>query len=150
MKLIKQQKKGFFIAYVITAIMAAASLITYVLNVSAAYYQDMKLNVVIMMVCALACIAAVILLPLIVKGKMIWFIADALRVAAAVLIIRAGAAFIGMRVESFGYIYGSNLELGNEAAFSAGTQAITGIIFFVITWILSLAASFFEMGKKRV
>ena len=150
MKMIKQQKKGFFIAYVITAIMAAASLITYVLNVSAAYYQDMKLNVVIMMVCALACIAAVILLPLIVKGKMIWFIADALRVAAAVLIIRAGAAFIGMRVESFGYIYGSNLELGNEAAFSAGTQAITGIIFFVITWILSLAASFFEMGKKRV
>ena len=150
MKLIKQQKKGFFIAYVITAIMAAASLITYVLNVSAAYYKDMKISVVIMMICALACIAAVILLPLIVKGKMVWIIADALRVAAAVLIIRAGAAFIGMRVESFGYIYGSNLELGNEAAFSAGTQAITGIIFFVITWILSLAASFFEMGKKRV
>ena len=150
MKLIKQQKKGFFIAYVITAIMAAASLITYVLNVSAAYYQDMKISVVIMMVCALACIAAVILLPLIVKGKMVWIIADALRVAAAVLIIQAGAAFIGMRVESFGYIYGSNLELGNEAAFSAGAQAITGIIFFVITWILSLAASFFEMGKKRV
>ncbi|HHV09340.1 MAG TPA: hypothetical protein GXX75_03550 [Clostridiales bacterium] len=148
MEFMKKQKKGF-VAYVIVAVMAVISFIVYVSNVSTAYYQDMNTSVVIMMVCALALIAATLVLPQLAKGRLVTVVVDVLRVASAVLIILSGVTFIGMRVESFGYIFGSNLELGNEAAFRAGSQAITGIVLFVVTWILSLAASFFEVGKKN-
>jgi hypothetical protein len=70
-------------------------------------------------------------------------------VAGSALIIYAGATFISMRVESFGYIYGSNLELGNQLTFDAGGQAIALIVVFVVTWIISLVASFLEVGKKN-
>ena len=69
-------------------------------------------------------------------------------VVGAALIILAGATFIGMRVESFGYIYGSNLELGNDAAFTAGNQAIWTIVIFVVTWIISVISAFLPTGKK--
>ncbi|WP_089984748.1 hypothetical protein [Clostridium sp. C105KSO13] len=69
---------------------------------------------------------------------------------AAVLIIVSAVTFIGMRVESFGYIFGSNLEMGNKAAFSAGRQAIVGIVLFMITWIISVIASFMPVGTKNV
>jgi hypothetical protein len=53
-----------------------------------------------------------------------------------------------MRLESFGYIYGSNLELGNDLAFEAGNQAIWTIIIFMVNWIVSLVAAFLPVGKK--
>jgi hypothetical protein len=147
MGFIKNQKVGF-VAYALVAIMAIISFIVYVSNVNTPYYQDMNTSVVLMMVCAIVSIVAAITLPQIATGKIVYIAVDAFRVASAVLIIMSGVTFIGMRVESFGYIFGSNLELGNEAAFSAGSQAITGIILFVVTWILSLIASFMEVGKK--
>lgn len=69
---------------------------------------------------------------------------------AAVLIIVSAVTFIGMRVESFGYIFGSNLEMGKKAAFSVGRQAIVGIVLFMITWIISVIASFMPVGTKNV
>ena len=149
MEFIKKQRNGFLV-YVIVAIMTIVSFIVYVSNASTAYYEDMNSSIVVMMVCALISIAATIVLPQIAKGKIINIIVDVLRVATAVLIIQSGVTFIGMRVESFGYIFGSNLELGNEAAFSAGSQAITGIVLFVVTWLLSLVAAFFQVGRKTV
>lgn len=147
MEFIKKQKIGFW-AYIIVAIMTIASLGIYVSNVTAAYYKDMNSRVVIMMICAIVAIVVTIVLPQFARGKIATVIVDVLRVALAALIIFSGATFIGMRVESFGYIFGSNLELGNEAAFSAGTQAITGIVLFVVTWVISVIASFLEVGKK--
>ncbi|MFC4323602.1 hypothetical protein [Litchfieldia salsa] len=38
--------------------------------------------------------------------------------------------------------------MGNEAAFVAGEQAIMLIVIFLITWVLSIIASFFSVGKK--
>lgn len=148
MEFLKKQKLGFA-AYVIVAIMTIITLSVYISNVSAAYYKDMNNQVVLMMVCALVFIAATIVVPQLGKGKLITILIDIFRVASSVLIIMSGVTFIGMRVESFGYIFGSNLELGNEAAFSAGSQAITGIILFVVTWIISLVAVFLQVGKKN-
>jgi len=150
MEFIKNQKMIGFVAYVIVAIMSIVSIIVYVSNVSTAYYEDMNVSVVVMMVCALVFIIATIVLSQIAKGKLVTIVVDVFRVASAVLIILCGVTFISMRIESFGYIFASNLELGNEAAFSAGSQAITGIVLFVVTWILATVASFFEIGKKNV
>ena len=135
--------------YVIVALMTLISLIIYISNVNKPYYQDMNSNVVMMLVGALVSAIVVIALTLLKSNRILTVVSDLLRVVLAALIIVAGVTFIGMRVESFGYIFGSNLELGNEAAFTAGTQAIFGIVVFMATWILSVVTSFMNVRKSK-
>ena len=144
----KNQKIGFW-AYAVVAVLAIVCLGLYIANVNQPYYQDMNQSVVYAMVGALACVAVALVLPAVSNNCVLKIVADIARVVGAALIILAGATFIGMRVESFGYIYGSNLELGNQLAFDAGGQAIALIVIFVVTWIISLVASFLEVGKKN-
>lgn len=142
----KNQKFGSW-AYLVVAVLTVICLVMYIMNVNAPYYEDMNASVVVMLVAALAAIGATLYLPQnTVTNKVI---VDLCRVAAAALIIYAAGTFISMRVESFGYIYGSNLELGNQQAFDAGGQAIALIVVFIVTWIISLVASFLEVGKKN-
>lgn len=142
----KNQKLGNW-AYLIVAVLTVVSLVIYIMNVNAPYYQDMNVSVIVMLAVALASLAVTLVLPQnTVVNKVV---VDLARVLTAGMIILAGATFIGMRVESFGYIYGSNLELGNQQAFDAGGQAIMLIVVFVVTWIISLVASFMEVGKKN-
>ena len=143
----KNQKIGFW-AYAVVAVLAIVCLGLYIANVNQPYYQDMNQNVVYAMVGALVCTAVALVLPAVSDKGVLKIIADIARVVGAALIILAGATFIGMRVESFGYIYGSNLELGNDAAFTAGNQAIWTIVIFVVTWIISVVAAFLPTGKK--
>lgn len=145
--MMKNQKIGFW-AYAVVAVLAIVCLGLYIANVNQPYYQDMNQNVVVAMVGALACIAVALVLPAVSNNCLLKVVADIARVVGAALIILAGATFIGMRVESFGYIYGSNLELGNDAAFTAGNQAIWTIVIFVVTWIISVVAAFLPTGKK--
>ena len=145
--MMKNQKIGFW-AYAVVAVLAVVCLGLYIANVNQPYYQDMNTNVVFAMVGALACIAVALVLPAVSDNCVLKIVADVARVVGAALIILAGATFIGMRVESFGYIYGSNLELGNDAAFTAGNQAIWTIVIFVVTWIISVVAAFLPTGKK--
>lgn len=142
-----KNKKFSSLAYLVIAVLTVVCLVMYIMNANAPYYEDMNASVVVMLVAALAAIAVTLYLPQnTVTNKII---VDLCRVAAAALIIYAGGTFISMRVESFGYIYGSNLELGNQQAFDAGGQAIALIVVFVIDWIISLVASFMDLGKKN-
>lgn len=143
----KNQKIGFW-AYAVVAVLAIVCLGLYIANVNQPYYQDMNLSVIWVMVGALACIVVALVLPAVSSNRLLTVVADIARVVGAALIILAGATFIGMRVESFGYIYGSNLELGNDAAFTAGGQAILTIGAFVVTWIISVVSAFLPTGKK--
>ena len=145
--MMKNQKIGFW-AYAVVAVLAIVCLGLYIANVNQPYYEDMNQNVVYVMVGALACIAVALVLPAVSDNCVLKIVADIAKVVGAALIILAGATFIGMRVESFGYIYGSNLELGNDAAFTAGNQAIWTIVIFVVTWIISVVAAFLPTGKK--
>ena len=137
----KNQKFGSW-AYLVVAVLTVVCLVMYVMNATAPYYEDLDGNLIFVLMAAVGVTVA----ALVVKGQVI---ADLCRVASSALIIYAGATFISMRVESFGYIYGSNLELGNQLAFDAGGQAIALIVVFVVTWIISLVASFLEVGKKN-
>lgn len=134
-------------AYVVVAVLTAVCLGLYIANVNQPYYEDMNLTVVYALVGALAAVAVAIVLPLCSKNGILKVVADIAKVAATALIILAGVTFIGMRVESFGYIYGSNLEMGNEAAFTAGGQAIATIVVFVVNWVISLVAAFLPEKK---
>ena len=137
----KNQKFGSW-AYLVIAVLTVVCLVMYVMNATTPYYEDLDGNVIFVLLAAVAVTVAAIA----VKNPVV---ADLCRVAASALIIYGGGTFISMRVESFGYIYGSNLELGNQLAFDAGGQAIALIVVFVVTWIISLAASFLEVGKKN-
>lgn len=137
----KNQKFGSW-AYLVVAVLTVVCLVMYVMNATAPYYEDLDGNLIFVLMAAVGVTVA----ALVMKGQVI---ADLCRVAASALIIYGGATFISMRVESFGYIYGSNLELGNQQAFDAGGQAIALIVVFVVTWIISLVASFLEVGKKN-
>ena len=145
--MIKNQKIGFW-AYALVAVLAIVCLGLYIANVNQPYYLDVNHNVVNMTAGAVVCFIVALLLPAKSEKNSMKIVADVARVAGAALIILAGATFIGMRVESFGYIYGSNLEMGNDAAFIAGNQAIWTIVLFVVTWILSVVAAFLPTGKK--
>lgn len=147
MNFLKNQKIGFF-AYIIVGLMTITSLSIYISNVNKPYYEDMRMNVLFMLIGAIVAILVSIILPQLGDSKGLKIVVDVSRIIATVLIIWAGVRFISMRVESFGYIFGSNLELGNEAAFEAGEQAVLLIVIFVITWVLSILASFFNIGKK--
>ena len=137
----KNQKFGSW-AYLVVAVLTVVCLVMYVMNATAPYYEDLDGNLIFVLMAAVGVTVA----ALVMKGQVI---ADLCRVAASALIIYGGATFISMRVESFGYIYGSNLELGNQQAFDAGGQAIALIAVFVVTWLISLVASFLEVGKKN-
>ena len=137
----KNQKFGS-LAYLVVAVLTVVCLVMYIMNATAPYYEDLDGTLIFVLVAAIVATVA----PLAVK---IPVVADLCRVAASALIIYGGGVFISQRVESFGYIYGSNLELGNQQAFDAGGQAIALIVVFVVTWIISLVASFLEVGKKN-
>ncbi len=134
-------------AYIVVAVLTVVCLGLYIANVNQPYYEDMNLTVVYALVGALAAIAVSIVLPIVSGNCVLKVVTDVAKVAAAALIIFAGVTFIGMRVESFGYIYGSNLEMGNDAAFTAGGQAITTIVVFVVNWVISLVAAFLPEKK---
>lgn len=143
----KNQKIGSYV-YILAAVLAVVSMIVYILNANATYYSDLNgLIVILALLTAVAAVAAPVCLSLLpgTAGKLV---SDGLRVAVSALAIVAGMIFLSARVESFGYIFASNLELGNQAAFDAGTQAIYGIILFVVTWLVSLIAAFLPVGKK--
>lgn len=147
MGFLKKQKVGFYLNAVVW-ILAIASLVIYVSNVNKPYYKDMNTSVVFMMIGAIISMLVAFVLVQVSENTVMRIISDILRITAAVLVIEAGVKFITMRVESFGYIFGSNLEMGNTAAFTAANQAVVGIVVFVVTWLLALIASFFSIGKK--
>lgn len=143
----KNQKIGSYI-YILAAILAVVSMIVYILNANATYYSDLNGLVVVLAVLAAAAAVGAPACSSLLSGTAGKLVSDALRVAVSALAIVAGMIFLSARVESFGYIFASNLELGNQAAVDAGTQAIYGIILFVVTWLVSLSAAFLPTGKK--
>lgn len=147
MGFLKKQRIGFYMNAVVW-ILALASLLIYVSNVNKPYYKDMNTSIVFMMVIALISMIVALVLAQVSEHTVMIIISDVLRIVATVLVIVAGIKFVGMRVESFGYIFGSNLEMGNKAAFTAANQAVVGIIVFFVTWLLALIAAFFRIGQK--
>lgn len=147
MDFIKKQKIGF-LAYLLVAILTGVSLVVYIMDVNMPYYEDMDASVASLISIALLLSVAVLVLPQFMNGKVANIIVDVCRIALSVLIIWACVSFLAMRVESFGYIFGSNLELGNDAAYEAANMAVVGLILLAVTWVFSVIASFLPVGKK--
>ena len=158
----KNVKKTSLIAYVLMAVLALVSLIVYLSNngyISTAptakdeFFQSFDLHASLitwLTVGGIACAVLTVVSSLFAEQKgIVRLCTDVLRVAAPVLIIVAMAFFLSDRVDGFGYVYGSNLALGKDDAFTAGGQAIRGLVLYGVTWLVGIIAAFFSLNKKN-
>lgn len=145
MTMLKKQKISLYI-YLLVFVLTTSLVFLYISNVNKAYYQDMQVNVLYLLAAALVFLLLTIGLSFYAKTKSLLMAADISRIVASLLIILGGVRFISMRLESFGYIFGSNLEMNND---HAGSQAIMIIVIFVATWLISVIAAFFDVGQKK-
>ena len=65
------------------------------------------------------------------------------------LALVALAYFLSDRVDGFGYVYGSNLALGKDDAFTAGGQAIRGVVLYAVTWLVGIVSAFLSVSRKN-
>ena len=157
----KNVKKTCVIAYVIMAVLALISLIVYMNNnsyISTAptakdeFFQSYNLHAQLitwLTIGGIGCAVLTVLLSLVAEQKgFVRLVTDLFRIAAPVLIIVALAFFLSDRVDGFGYVYGSNLALGKDDAFTAGGQAIRGIVLYAVTWLVGIVSAFLSVKKK--
>ena len=157
----KNVKKSGVIVYALMAVLALISLIVYLNSnsyISTAptakdeFFQSYNVHaglVTWLTIGGIACAVIAALSALFAEQKgIVRLCTDVLRVAAPVLIIVALAFFLTDRVDGFGYVYGSNLALGKDDAFTAGSKSIQGIVFYGVTWLAGIVSAFMGLKKK--
>ena len=145
----KKQTAGLVFT-VITVVLEVVTLVLYVLNANTAYYSDLNGMIAGLAAGALVCTVVSYVLAMGKSSMATGVVSDVLRVVAPALLFYGAAVFIGARAQSLGQIFGSNLELGNDAAFAAGTQAIVTIVVFLVAWLVSVVAAFMKLGKRAI
>ena len=157
----KNVKKSGVVAYALMAVLALISLILYLNGnsyISTAptakdeFFQSYNVHaslVTWLTIGGIACAVIAALSALFAEQKgIVRLCTDVVRVAAPVLIIVALAFFLSDRVDGFGYVYGSNLALGKDDAFTAGSQSIQGIALYGVTWLVGIVSAFLGFKKK--
>ncbi|MDO4432627.1 MAG: hypothetical protein Q4B80_04840 [Aerococcaceae bacterium] len=114
----------------------------YIANVNQPYYQDMNQMVLGILIATIILSLVPFAIDKIKAHKTRFLLASIVKMGLPAAIIFAGVQFLSMRVESFGYIFASNLEAGNTEATTAGTQAVLLLVLFVVTWLVSVLAAF--------
>lgn len=158
MKIIKKMSVGSWL-YVATFLLSLIAFIIYCANCAGAGYFQGTGNSTIYLELALSFIfaAAIVVLPFIpakgVTKDVINVIIIVLKIATAMLLVAAAMSFIAGRAEGLAYIYGSNEDVKAEVQtpenLGSAQGAITGIIFSFLSWVVSLVAAFFQVGKEE-
>ncbi len=157
----KNVKKSGVIAYALMAVLALIALIVYLNGnsyISTAptakdeFFQSYNVHasmVTWLTIGGIACAVIAVLSVLFAEQKgIVALCTDVVRIAAPVLIIVALAFFLTDRVDGFGYVYGSNLALGKDDAFTAGSQSIQGLALYGVTWLVGIVSAFLGFKKK--
>jgi|GEM_PF-4925524 len=83
-------------------------------------------------------------------GKVMNIVADALRVAAPILLLVVTINFVYGSFTGLGWTFFSNAELAiYPKAIATGKAVITGIVFFLVAAIVSVVSSFFSLHKPE-
>ncbi len=157
----KNVKKSGVIAYALMAVLALIALIVYLNGnsyISTAptakdeFFQSYNVHasmVTWLTIGGIACAVIAVLSVLFAEQKgVVGLCTDIVRIAAPVLIIVALAFFLTDRVDGFGYVSGSNLALGKDDAFTAGSQSIQGLALYGVTWLVGIVSAFLGFKKK--
>ena len=148
--LINKFGAGFYFALAAAAL-ALVSLIIYGINAASQYYNDINTQIITMTSFAIIFCAAAAILPQFnfAQNNIVKIATDILFVIAAVLLIWSVMIFIGDRVESLAYVFGSDLESDNMAAQSGTRQAVAGFVIYFIAWLFAVIGTFNCIVKKN-
>lgn len=157
MEFVKKQSLGVFITAVAT-LLALVSFIIYVVNGAViGYFQGTtRASIVIMSVISILFLVGSIVIANVkiegLVGKMLGNVGDLFRVGAVIMLIASLLLFIGDRSEGLAYIFFSDLnvldEIQTPANMASANTAITGFVFYGLTWVVTLVGSFFKVAKK--
>lgn len=155
---IKKQRIGNWITLV-TLILTIVSFIIYGVNCNSVGYFKGNVSTVVILLSIftlIILIAACVLPQLKMKemvGKILSILTDILRIAAPVMLFASMLLFIGSRIEGLAYIFFSDknvlAEVQTPENLSSANSAITGFIFYGISAIIALVATFFSANRKE-
>lgn len=157
MEFIKRQRVGAWVTLGVALMTIAAIIVYCVSSTAAGYFRNTLSGAVVTfgVLAAILLLGAVALAQLEVggtAGKCIKVAADVMRVGATLLLIASLLMFVLQRVEGLAYIFGSNEDVSAEVQtpenLASARMAIAGFIVYGITWLLTLASTFFPIALK--
>lgn len=164
LNLLKKQGIAAYLALVAT-ILGLVAVIIYSVNIGSVasywYQTDNGTIIALSVVGILLYPIAIVVANLGVKfgegNKVIKLAADILAscllVLATVFLLISAMLFLEDRVEGLAYIYGSDADVAGEVQtpdnLHYGSQAITGIVFYLIAWLAGTVSCFVSLTKKE-
>ncbi|MFA6861777.1 MAG: hypothetical protein WCR56_05305 [Bacilli bacterium] len=155
--LLKKQKVGAYL-YVAVFVLTLVCFIIYLANgANKGYFQGTTESVVVLLsILGLLFTLAVIIIPQFtfngVVAKIMNVLVEAIRIVIPLVLMSAFIIFTGSRLEGLSYIFFSNAntlaEIQTSVNLASAYTAITGIVFFLITQIVSVVATFFPLTKS--
>ncbi len=140
-------------------VLALIFIILYAANVgSAGYFQGSKVGnfvllVILAMVADLIVIGASVLKLNGALGKVVNILVSACKIVAPAMLILAVMLLVSYRVEGFGFIYFSNVDVAKEvqtpANLASAGLAITAIVFGTIAGVEGIVAAFFAPKEQQ-
>ncbi|MFA6829853.1 MAG: hypothetical protein WCR67_04040 [Bacilli bacterium] len=155
--LLKKQKVGAYL-YLAVFVLTLIGFIIYLANgANKGYFQGTTASVVVLLsILGLLFTLAVIIIPQFtftgVLAKIMNILVEAIRIVIPLVLMSAFIIFTGSRLEGLSYIFFSDAntlaEIQTAANMSSAYGAITGMIFYLITQITSVVATFFPIIKS--
>lgn len=154
MNAIKKFSAGAWVTCAVV-ILSLASLIAYLVNVSAAgYFQGANVHNLVLMVAAAAVLeaAAVALGWVRMPETVSQLVTGLCQIAAPVLLMACLINLIAARAEGLGFIYFSNadviLEVQTPENLSSATGTIVNMVLLGVAGITGIVSAFFGLKKK--
>lgn len=154
-------KKFLSVGSIILAVSVIATLVAFIMyNVNVGgtgYFHGVEgSGVVVCSVFAIICGLVALFLAMVeadgIVGKILNAVQSVLVIVMAILLMIAFVNFIGSRVEGLAYIYGSDANIQAEVQtpenMASASGAIAGVIVYVVAWLITVVASFFNYGRK--
>ena len=137
-------KKGAGLVFsILSAVLAAASLIAYLYNCKTAYFSTIGINASVVAFIAVGAVIQLLAVVLARKGQRTWM--DVLPVAASACLMAATIRFIGARVNEIAFIMTFQKTAANLADMRS---AVIGIALCLAALLVSWLASFFDIAKE--
>lgn len=149
MEFLKKQSIGFYTS-VIVVVLTIVSAVLFRSNATNGYYNDPNSTVILLAaVGVILVIVSIALAQAADTNPVLDTILALVRVLIPVAIMAAGMVFVTGRVYSYGIIFGSDLEAGNEAAHSAAVESIVAMGFCAGSAVLAAITAFFSIKKAE-
>lgn len=157
LEFVKKQRAGFYFT-IVEIVFTLIALILFGINCQNGLFASVRYinpGVLACFILSLVCFVISLIisyLPVFKKSEKTLIanniLVDIIRIVPVILIGVAAFTFFGGRIENIGYMFGSDLYLGNTVAIAAVNQSLVGIVFSLIAWAICLIGIFFTIQKE--